>query len=43
MKTLRKLDDYFIGAHEGNIEDRIYFYGTYVVAAVIFVATVIAL
>lgn len=36
MKVLKAVDAYFIGnAEEGTIEDRLWFYGTYVVAIVI--------
>lgn len=30
MKTLKALDNYFIGAGEGTFEDRFWFYGSYV-------------
>lgn len=29
MKLIRKFDDYFLGTGEGDITDRLWFYGAY--------------
>ncbi|MEK4085112.1 hypothetical protein [Psychrobacillus sp. FSL K6-1415] len=41
MRLIRKFDNYFLGANEGNWTDRLYFYGTY--AACITIVTIIAI
>ncbi len=43
MQALRKLDDYFIGTNDGTPADRVWFYGTYTLTALIALATMAAL
>ena len=35
MGIVRKLDNYFLGTDEASLTDRIWFYGTYIVAITI--------